>query len=905
MHSRLAYIVALFGAASLQCQAALRISEFMAVNQSGLEDEDGNTPDWIEILNDSAAPADLTGYALTDDPASPTKWQLPAGLTISPGATLVVFASDKNRTPVGGELHTNFKLSSAGEYLALVAPDGITHAYQPTFPPQVPDISFGLDPSTPATGYFTTPTPGAPNGQPGPTPVGGVDFSADSQTFTSSLSVTLTNHLPGTTILYTTDGSDPATAGTVYTTPVSITTSTELRALAKLTGQNTGPATTRHYLKLAADTQSFSSPLPVVVLDNFAAGRVPQRNSSTGPNGNDGSGVIQVERQPVLMAIFDRDTQTGQATPAAPPAITSHAGIRVRGSSSSGLRKKSFSMETWQDGAREEPDNIAPFAMPSESDWILYAPTETFSGNRYDRSLLHNSFIYQLSNEIGRYAVRTQFVELFLNTGGGDLTMADYAGLYIFMEKRKRDNGRIGFDQLSQDASTGGWMISVDRMDPKPVGGTGTPRHFHTPGPDQVLQTTNDSPFGVRNRDDRPEFYHSFFNFKSPDGYAVNTAQRTAIETAMNDFEDALYAPDWTDPTTGYAAHIDVDNFIDHYILNNLTKNQDAYVLSTLIYRSTPDDPIRFGPIWDFDRGYNTSPTSTNPRANLRFADNRMWYPRLFGHTDFEQKYIDRWQQLREGLFATSHMDAIIDTQKNEITEPVALRNRTSNWPSKVATMKSWLATRTAAIDARFTPKPTFTFEGSSATISHPAYYTTDGTDPRQPGGNISPTARSTAGGQFDTTFISTGQPCRYHIPSDETLGLSWTATFDDSTWTQATPGLGWESPIVPTLTPAITTDIEDQMRRENASGYFRWQFDLDDPSTINTLTLNVTIDDGFVAYLNGIRIGDFNAPDPIAWNSEATGSRSDSAVIDTPVQIDATPFKSSLRPGTNILAIH
>jgi len=123
-------------------------------------------------------------------------------------------------------------------------------------------------------------------------------------------------------------------------------------------------------------------------------------------------------------------------------------------------------------------------------------------------------------------------------------------------------------------------------------------RHFHTPGPNQVLQTPNDSAFGVRGRDDHPEAYHSFFNFDSPGGYEINTTQRGVIESTMNAFEDALYGPDWRDPQLGYPAWIDVENFIDHYILHNLTKNQDAFLLSTWIYRTGPTAPLRFGPVW-------------------------------------------------------------------------------------------------------------------------------------------------------------------------------------------------------------------------------------------------------------------------------------------------------------------
>ena len=888
------------------------LSEIMASNGNTLVDEDGEFSDWIEIQNIGDSAGNLEGWSLSDDADRLGRWSFP-NTALAPGEFLVVFASDKNRASAGAELHTNFKLKAGGEFLGLTRPGSHEpdSAYEPAFPQQYLDVSWG------EAGYFATATPGLPNSAAGNAPIQAVEFLPDSQIFSGSLSIALANTSPGTTIIYTTDGSEPSSLnGTTYTTPFTITTTTEVRARAQVSDDEAGATTVRQYVRLAADTQEFSSPLPIIVLDNFAGGAVPQRNASTGPNGNDGSGVIQVARQPVLFGIFDRG-ESGQASPSDPATLVSYAGLRVRGSSSASLPKKSFSLETWQDGEQEQTDDIAPFDMPAESDWVLYAPTESFSGNRFDRPLLHNSFIYELSNQIGRYASRTQFVELFLNTGGGDLSMADYAGLYIFMERRKRDRGRIDFDPLSADAQSGGWMLNVDRMDPLPIGGVGTPRHFHTPGPDRILQTPNDSPFGVRNRDDRPEYYHSFFNFESPGGYQINGDQRGLIEAEMNAFEDALYGPDWRDPATGYAAHIDVDSFVDQFILQNLTKNQDAFVLSTLLYRDSLPDKIKFGPIWDFDRGYTTSPTNPNPAANLRWAADRMWFPRLFSDPDFEQRYIDRWQQLRSGAFSTDNLHAIIDSQAAEITETVAARNGTANWPSKVAAMKNWLAARTAAIDAPFVPRPTFstpggavpagfelTLNGSAGTA---VYYTTDGSDPRLPGGGISPNALVFQGGPVDSTVVPYETPCRYHIPTDGSLGSDWTqdpGSFDDSAWTSAQPGFGWENLSSGTLLAAVNTDLKSEMRYVNASGFFRWQFEFDNAANINSLTLKVLIDDGFVAYLNGSEIGRFHAPDPLTWDAAATDDRPDSTVLSTPVEIDATPHKALIRNGSNALAI-
>ncbi len=121
------------------------ISEFMADNASGLTDGAGRHSDWIEIQNPNGATVNLAGWHLTDDAALPTKWTFPA-VSLPPGQRLLVFASGDGAPDAGGSFHTNFSLAKSGEYLALVAPDGLTttSAFAPAYPPQYEDVSYGL-----------------------------------------------------------------------------------------------------------------------------------------------------------------------------------------------------------------------------------------------------------------------------------------------------------------------------------------------------------------------------------------------------------------------------------------------------------------------------------------------------------------------------------------------------------------------------------------------------------------------------------------------------------------------------------------------------------------------------------------------------------------------------------------
>lgn len=153
------------------------ISEFMASNTrtsgtGSLLDENGETSDWIEIYNPSGVTVNLDGWYLTDSSGNLTKWRFPA-TNLAGGGFLVVFASGKDRSIPGARLHTSFTLSSSGEYLGLVKPDGstVTSHYSPNYPFQVPDVSYGYTQAGSPPGYttsaspvyFTTVTPGTVN----------------------------------------------------------------------------------------------------------------------------------------------------------------------------------------------------------------------------------------------------------------------------------------------------------------------------------------------------------------------------------------------------------------------------------------------------------------------------------------------------------------------------------------------------------------------------------------------------------------------------------------------------------------------------------------------------------------------------------------------------------------------
>ncbi|HAM71666.1 MAG TPA: hypothetical protein DCM86_08495 [Verrucomicrobiales bacterium] len=139
----------------LQAADGVAISEFMASNTAGITDEDNATSDWIELFNGGAAAVDLSGWRLTDDAASPSKWVFPS-VTLQPSSFLLVWASGKDRRVAGAPLHANFTLSSGGGYLALIRPDGSVATSFAPYPPQYHDISYGPVQVTSVDKYIAT-----------------------------------------------------------------------------------------------------------------------------------------------------------------------------------------------------------------------------------------------------------------------------------------------------------------------------------------------------------------------------------------------------------------------------------------------------------------------------------------------------------------------------------------------------------------------------------------------------------------------------------------------------------------------------------------------------------------------------------------------------------------------------
>ena len=231
MFRRLLSALILFFVVLCPGRADVIISEFLANNNSGLTDEDGAHSDWIELFNNGAANVNLLNWRLTDQSGNLARWVFPS-VDLPPNGLLVVFASNKNRTNPAAQLHTNFKLSASGGYLALVRPDlSLSTVFNP-YPAQYPDKPYGFIQTVSTTTYLATNAAlksFVPTANPLPanwTTVGFNDASWTSGTNAAGFETTVNGWLFHTVFANTGNVGSAAIAETVLITPSQQTSST-------------------------------------------------------------------------------------------------------------------------------------------------------------------------------------------------------------------------------------------------------------------------------------------------------------------------------------------------------------------------------------------------------------------------------------------------------------------------------------------------------------------------------------------------------------------------------------------------------------------------------------------------------------------------------------------------------
>lgn len=333
-------------------------------------------------------------------------------------------------------------------------------------------------------------------------------------------------------------------------------------------------------------------------------------------------------------------------------------GIEIRGQSSQMFPKKSYSVETRT--ASGDNQNVSLLGMPSENDWVLYAPYT-------DKSMLRNTMTFEMARKMTGYASRTRYCEVVLN--------GDYKGIYVLMERIKQDKNRVDIEKLdpneiSGENLTGGYIVRVDKMD--------WDFSYATEG--WLSEVT---PF-------YPSAKRQTFQYFDPKADEIVPQQRNYIKNFVTLAESALVSTDFTNPFSGYSVYFDLPSFVDFMLLSEISKEVDKYKFSTYFYKENDRDGGKLfaGPAWDFNLGYGNVDywpeglkttgwlyqTVTNGNPDMMY-----WWKRLMEDSYFRDLAKTRWVDLRQNSLTNAFVQQKVDSLIGEIGE--AKERNFARWP--------------------------------------------------------------------------------------------------------------------------------------------------------------------------------------------------------------------------------
>jgi hypothetical protein len=517
--------------------------------------------------------------------------------------------------------------------------------------------------------------------------IGDVVFSTPSQTFRDSIAVEMSTAISGAEIRYSTDGSLPTTAHTLYAgTPVALTATTQLRAMPFVAGTAAGAVSTALYI---ARTFDFTSDLPIVVVDGYGAGKPEDKDTY------------------LDAAVMLFEVSGGMASIAALPNVATRAGYHVRGQSSANFPQTPYKLELW-DNASADAD-YPVLGMPSDSDWALIPPY-------YDRALIRNPFVYTLGREMGLEAPRTAYAEVYLNYENRPLADTDYQGIYWVSETIKNAEVRTNLKQLDEMDTTepkisGGYIFKFDQAAAE------MPELVCT-GSDPISGGFGQMPGGGGGT--------CWVDLEVIDPDPLNAESATWLTGYVQTLHDSLHAT----PIGDYAQFIDVPSFVDYLIVNELTRNVDAYVRSAYYHKQRADsaDPavgkLKAGPLWDYNFALAVGGSGTiDPMGGWQFEGTRNvngWYPKLTSDPNFMALVKSRWAELRQNLFSDASLDARITMLAQPLTNavvrdyakwPVAsvyesetgfIRGPTApTWAEQITALRTYVTARLAWMDSQ------------------------------------------------------------------------------------------------------------------------------------------------------------------------------------------------------------
>ena len=371
------------------------------------------------------------------------------------------------------------------------------------------------------------------------------------------------------------------------------------------------------------------------------------------------------------------------------------AGVEIRGFTSANFPKKSFTVETRYPNASNL--NTELLGLPKENDWV-------FNGPYPDKSLMRNVLAYHLGNKTGRWSPWTKYFELYLN--------GNYNGVYVLIEKIKNDKNRLNLAEITAidtigDEITGGYILKLDR-----------PEATDVEGVDYWV-----SPYRAATALQQKEY----FLHVDPEGDKLLPVQRNYIKNYITDFENVLYSNSYTHPTQGYYPYVNLQSFVDYYIITELSRNLDGYRISTFLHKDkdSKGGKLTMGPFWDYDICFgnanffsagNTAGWVIDGMGDGDAYAMPFWWKKFRLDPQFNSLLKQRWNTLTNDFLNTNHINQFIDSCATVLAE-AQVRNftkwnilNTYVWPNnyvggsfanEVTYLKNWVRDRISWMNAQ------------------------------------------------------------------------------------------------------------------------------------------------------------------------------------------------------------
>lgn len=294
------------------------------------------------------------------------------------------------------------------------------------------------------------------------------------------------------------------------------------------------------------------------------------------------------------------------------------ARLRYRGRSSLRFDKKGYSLKFINE--KDEKKNIKFLGMPKDSDWVLHGPF-------IDKTLIRNYMWYNISQEIMTDAPKVRLFELYVDY--------KYQGVYVAIEAVTRgDNSRIKMDKINKDSMATSYLIQLDNYEANPITDLNSLSKY------TYKINTLTTPLAL--------------TIKYPEESDLKEDVKKYILDDFSKFEKMLYSFDYKE----YGNYIDIDSFVDYFIINEFTQNYDAGHLSTYIYKDIFGKYKMY--VWDFNSANNNY--QIDLLENQRFAfDKNLWFEMLLKDPDFTEAIISRYKSLRKSYLSDEYLDNYID----------------------------------------------------------------------------------------------------------------------------------------------------------------------------------------------------------------------------------------------------